>query len=98
VAKDWQPQSELPDLPRAGIVALDIETHDAALAANRGSGWATRQGHVCGVSLAYRADGALHSLYIPIRHPDSENFAAEQVYAWLKDLFASGASIVTQNG
>jgi DNA polymerase I-like protein with 3'-5' exonuclease and polymerase domains len=97
-ANDWRPPSELPDLRHAGIIALDTETHDAALAADRGSGWATHQGHLCGISVAYRADGALCSLYIPIRHPDTENFAAEQVYAWLKDLIAADVRFVTQNG
>ena len=98
VAKDWQPPSELPDLRRAGIVGLDLETCDAALAADRGSGWATRQGHICGVSIAYRADGALRTHYIPIRHPDTENFDAEQVYAWIKDHVDSDLRFVTQNG
>ena len=98
MSNDWQPPSELPDLRRVGIIALDLETHDAALAADRGSGWATRQGHICGISIAHRTDGALRSLYIPIQHPDTDNFAAERVYRWLKDLVASDLRFVTQNG
>ena len=52
---------------------------------DRGSGWATRQGYVCGVSVAYRAEADIRALYIPIRHPDTDNFDAAKVYGWLKD-------------
>jgi DNA polymerase I-like protein with 3'-5' exonuclease and polymerase domains len=98
MSDDWRPPDQLPDLRHVGIVALDLETRDDALAADHGSGWATHQGYVCGINIAYRADGALHSLYIPIRHPDTENLPAEQVYAWLKDHVASDLRFVTQNG
>jgi DNA polymerase I-like protein with 3'-5' exonuclease and polymerase domains len=98
MSAEWRPPSQLPDLRRAGIIALDTETHDAALAADRGSGWATRQGHLCGISVAYRVEASVRAHYIPIRHPDTDNFTAEQVYAWLKDLIASDLHFVTQNG
>ena len=86
---NWQTQQELPDLRRAGIVALDTETRDAGLQAERGSSWPWRDGHVCGISVAYRADGDNRALYIPMRHPESENFDIAQVYRWLTDLVAS---------
>jgi Mesyanzhinovviridae DNA polymerase len=94
----WQPPRELPDLRRAGIIALDTETKDDALAADRGSGWAARQGYVCGVSVAYRAEADVRALYIPIRHPDTQNFDPAQIYAWLKDHIAADPRFVTQNG
>jgi len=50
-------------------------------------------GKAMSVSLAYRADGALHSLYIPIRHPDTENFPAERV-----KLFEELNPILDQEG
>ena len=53
---DWRPPTELPDLRRVGIIALDTETKDDGLLAERGSGWATRQGHICGISIAYRIE------------------------------------------
>jgi hypothetical protein len=81
-----------------GIVSLDTETRDEGLQANRGSSWPWRDGHVCGISVARRADGEIRSLYIPMRHPDSDNFDPAQVYRWLKDLIASGVRIVTLNG
>jgi DNA polymerase I-like protein with 3'-5' exonuclease and polymerase domains len=90
--------AELPDLRRVGLVALDLKTRDDRLRADRGSGWPFLQGHICGVSVAYRAEGDTRGVYFPIRHPDSENFDPEQVYGWLRDHITSGVRIVTQNG
>ena len=36
--------------------------------------------------------------YIPLRHPDSDNFERENVSRWLKDLIASGVKFTTLNG
>ncbi len=94
----WQVPKELPDLRRVGIVALDTETNDEGLRADRGSAWPWRDGHICGISVAYRADGDIRAHYFPLRHPDSDNFDPAQVYRWLKDLIASDVRIVTQNG
>lgn len=95
---NWQTPQELPDLRRVGIVALDTETRDAGLQANRGSSWPWRDGHVCGISVARREGGDIRALYIPLCHPDTDNFDPAQVYGWLTDLIASGVRIVTQNG
>jgi hypothetical protein len=88
----------LPDLRRMNIVALDIETHDEGLRDDRGSAWPWRGGHVCGTSVAYRADGDIRAHYFPLCHPDTDNFDPRRVFAWLQDLTASGVRIVTQNG
>jgi DNA polymerase I-like protein with 3'-5' exonuclease and polymerase domains len=95
---EWKPLSALPDLRRVGIIALDTETKDGGLLAGRGSGWAFGDGHICGVSVAYRAEGAIRAHYFPLRHLDTQNFDREQLFRWLKDLVASGVRIVTQNG
>ena len=95
---DWQPPSELPDLRRVGILALDTETRDDGLHADRGPGWPWRGGYTVGVSLAWRADGAARTIYIPLRHPDSQNFDREQVTSWLRDLIAADVRIITKNG
>jgi DNA polymerase I-like protein with 3'-5' exonuclease and polymerase domains len=94
----WRPPSALPDLRRVGIVALDTETDDAGLRADRGSAWPWHGGHVCGVGIAYRADGGIRSQYFPIRHPETNNFDPAQVFQWLKDLVASDIRFITQNG
>ena len=95
---NWQTPQELPDLRRVGIIALDIETNDDGLRAGRGSAWPWRGGYICGISVAYRADGDIRAHYIPLRHPDTDNFDRTQVFGWLKDLIASDVRIVTQNG
>ena len=40
----------------------------------------------------------MHPIYIPLRHPDTDNFDPDRVYRWLKDLVASDVRIVTHNG
>jgi len=90
--------TELPDLQRVSVLALDTETRDEGLQTKRGPGWPWRGGYIVGLSLAWRADSAIHAVYIPLRHPDSQNFDREQVIRWLRDLVASGVKIVTKNG
>ena len=97
-ANDWHRPSELPDLRRVGIIALDTETNDEGLRADRGSAWPWRGGYVCGISVAWRDDSGIRGNYFPLRHPNSENFERENVTRWLKDHIAAGVRIVTQNG
>src|SRR5215510_9569010 len=94
---DWKPP-ELPDLRNVGTLAIDTEGKDDGLAANHGSGWPWRGGHVCGASVAYRINGEVRAHYFPLQHPDSQNFEREQVIRWLRDLIKSGVKIVTKNG
>ena len=95
---DWCPPSELPDLRRIGVIAIDTETCDEGLRADRGSAWPWRGGYVCGISVAWRDDGEIRAHYFPLRHPDSENFERENVARWLKDHIAAGVKFTTQNG
>jgi DNA polymerase I-like protein with 3'-5' exonuclease and polymerase domains len=97
MADEWKPPTELPDLRHLSLVAIDSEERDDGLAANRGSGWPWHAGYVVGISAAWRTDGEVHSIYIPLRHPDSQNFDREQVARWLRDLFASGVNLVGHN-
>ena len=90
--------TELPDLRRAGIIAIDCETNDEGLRAERGSAWPWRGGHICGISVAWRDERGIRGNYFPLRHPDSENFERENVVRWLQDLIAAGVRIVTQKG
>jgi hypothetical protein len=94
----WQPPKALSDLRRVGVVALDTETNDEGLQADRGPAWPWRGGYVCGISVAYRADDGIRSHYFPLRHPDTDNFDPARVFDWLKDLIASDVRFVTQNG
>src|SRR6516164_5075282 len=95
---DWQPLSALPDVRRVGTIALDTETKDGGLAADRGSAWPWGDGYVCGVSAAYHAEGTVRAHYFPIRHPDSPNFDPAQVFQWVRDHAAAGVRFVTHNG
>jgi len=71
VATDWQAPTDLPDLRRVGIIAIDSEGKDEGLLADRGSAWPWRGGHISGISVAYRAGGEIRAHYFPIRHPDT---------------------------
>ena len=98
MATDWQAPTDLPDLRRVGIIAIDTEGKDEGLLADRGSAWPWRGGHISGISVAYRAGGEIRAHYFPIRHPDTENFDPGQVYQWLRDHVASDVSFLTQKG
>jgi DNA polymerase I-like protein with 3'-5' exonuclease and polymerase domains len=95
---NWIAPTELPDLRRVSVIALDTETHDKRLAADMGSGWPFADGHICGISVACRAGTDIRAHYFPIRHPDSNNFNPARLYQWLRDLIASNVRIFTQNG
>ncbi len=97
-AANWQTPQELPDLRRVGIIALDTETNDEGLRADRGSAWPWRGGYICGISVAWRDDSGIRGNYFPLRHPDSQNFDRENVARWLKDHIAAGVKFTTQNG
>ena len=94
----WTAPTELPDLRRAGEVAIDTETKDAGLQAQRGSSWPWGDGHVCGISVAYHAESEIRAPYFPLRHPDTDNFDPATVTRWLKDHITAGVRFVTQNG
>lgn len=86
---EWKRPSELPDLRRSGVsmIAEDTETRDNGLRNDRGPGWATRDGHVAGVSWAWRrpGSGTVESIYVPLQHPDSDCFDADAVRRWMMD-------------
>ena len=60
---DWRPPTELPDLRRVGVIALDLETRDNRLASRKGLRLASRQGHICGISVAYRIEATSSALF-----------------------------------
>ncbi len=79
----WTTPTELPDLRNAGMIAIDTEGRDDSIGAGRGSGWPYHSGHICGIAVAW--DGG--RLYLPTRHPDSDNLPIDNVKRWLKDHF-----------
>jgi DNA polymerase I-like protein with 3'-5' exonuclease and polymerase domains len=82
----WGAPSELPDLRgRVTCIAEDTETKDDGLAASRGPGWPYRSGYLCGVSWAWRTGTETQSIYVPVRHPDTECFDPDNVKRWMRD-------------
>ena len=94
----WTMPEMLPDLRRAGFIAIDLETNDEGLRADLGSSWPWRGGYICGISVAWHGENGIQGEYVPLRHPDSENVPIEVATRWLADLIASDVRIVTQNG
>lgn len=97
-ASDWTPPTELPDWRRCGTISLDSETRDEGLAADMGSSWVTRGGHICGVGMAARVDGVIQGVYAPIQHPDTDCLDKDAVRRWVQDHIDAGCQIVTQGG
>jgi DNA polymerase I-like protein with 3'-5' exonuclease and polymerase domains len=97
-SNNWCPPSALPDLRCADTIAIDVETRDDGLREDRGSAWPWHGGHVCGIAVAWRADGEIRSIYVPVRHPTGGNFPRENVARWLQDHIAAGVNFITLNG
>src|SRR6056297_827831 len=74
---DWSPPSptEWPDLRGSYIIGVDTETDDPHLI-DKGPGFIRGDAEIIGVSLA-NDDGV--SIYLPLRHVDTENCDIDQV-------------------
>lgn len=82
---DWRPLTgPLPMLENIDI-GLDTETKDGGLAKEHGPGWVYKDGYLLGVSVAW----ADKSIYVPVRHPDTENRPIGEVMAWVEHLLRS---------
>ena len=81
----WTVPKELPSLSGVKEFALDTEDWDEGLQHGRGPGWVYGAGYVSGVSVTWRTD-KVNSIYVPTRHPDTQNFPKDQVARWLKDI------------
>lgn len=82
----WLPPTEFPNLSRARVISLDVETWDPDLETH-GPGWARGRGHIVGVAIG--ADGG-GRWYWPIRHEvlAALNTPVEGLLAWLRDTLA----------
>jgi DNA polymerase I-like protein with 3'-5' exonuclease and polymerase domains len=90
---DWVVPKELPDLRGSGVIAIDTETRDDGLANSRGPGWVYGAGKIVGVSMASKRG----SVYVPVAHPETDNFPHENVGRWLRDHMGADEWIVFQN-
>lgn len=80
---DWTPPDHLPDIRGRGPISLDTENRDPAIN-DTGPGWATRNGHVAGVSVAV----AGWKNYLPIGHEGGGNMDPEKVISWLQTMLS----------
>lgn len=94
---DWKVPGELPDLTRVGEIALDTETRDDGLAQGRGPGWVYGAGHVAGVGVAWRNGAEIRRIYVPVTHPDTNNFPKENVARWVKAITRKNR-VILMNG
>jgi len=90
---DWREPDSLPEIPSGVELAVDTETRDNGLANERGPGWAIRDGHVAGVSVAWNDEAH----YIPIRHPDTSCMSPERIAGWIQDAHDRSACTVFHN-
>ena len=91
---EWRPPTSLPDVPSGVVLAVDQECRDRGLENDRGAGWATRNGHIAGISVAWRQRGEMRSYYIPIRHPETECFDPERTLDWLDSAMRRAERVV----
>lgn len=90
----WVAPTELPDLRGRPLLAIDTEGKDDGLNNDLGPGWALGpMGYTAGVSFA--AEGTQG--YIPIQHPETDNFPRENVMRWVDDHFKFGTRILFHN-
>lgn len=82
---DWKLPSQLPDLRRVGVIALDTENKDTGLK-SRGPGWVYGDGHVAGVGVSWYEGQEHRRIYVPVRHPDTDNFDHARVSEWVRDI------------
>lgn len=83
---DWVRPTELPDLHGVDEIGLDTETVDNGISGGLGAGWAFGAGHVAGVGVAWREGGETRRIYVPVKHPDTDNFDKAQVASWVTDI------------
>jgi DNA polymerase I-like protein with 3'-5' exonuclease and polymerase domains len=88
IKTNWVPPTSLPDLSLENEIAIDIETKDSLLAQGMGPGFYRydptdpNYGYICGISAAWRDQ----SIYIPIRHKETNCFNFSAVENWLYHL------------
>lgn len=82
----WRPVRDLPNLARAQVLGIDLETNDESLEQDHGPGWARGVGEIAGISVATE-DAAW---YFPIRHTiePQYNYDPATVLNWAQHQFS----------
>jgi DNA polymerase I-like protein with 3'-5' exonuclease and polymerase domains len=93
-SSDWEPPKRLPVIPGGLDIGIDTETRDDGLNADRGPGWVfAGSGYIAGISVAWNDS----TVYVPIRHPDTENFDVSEVRSWIQDIIFRARRCVFHN-
>jgi DNA polymerase-1 len=87
------PSGPLPRV-RGLRVAVDTETKDGGLDRGRGPGWVYDDGYLLGVSMAWAGT----AIYVPVRHPDTENRPVGEVVSWVEDIFRENDVVMFNAG
>lgn len=85
----WVALASFPDLSRASVISVDVETYDPDLK-TRGPGWARGKGHIVGVSVGASGGGRW---YFPMRHEvqPEHNLDPDSVLSWLQSQLSNPA-------
>lgn len=94
---DWSPPTRLPDIPTGSELGVDTETRDDGLASESGPGWVMGLGHIVGFSVAWRGPGGRGVAYVPLRHPDTQNWDVGEAMRWLQDAMDRARRVVFHN-
>jgi len=86
---DWTPPSTFPDLNRARIIGLDVETKDPYLK-EKGPGTIRRDGHVAGVAIS--SDIGFTGYY-PIGHLGGGNLDKDVVLRYVGSILSNSRQI-----
>jgi DNA polymerase I-like protein with 3'-5' exonuclease and polymerase domains len=86
----WEVPDVLPDLSRVDDIAIDTEELDQGLIDERGPGWAFKSksagGYIAGVSAAWRQEGHVRSIYVPVAHPETNCIDMSRAKKWVASL------------
>ena len=89
---EWVCPDSFPDLKGYKEICIDLETKDPGLM-QKGSGWATKHGHIIGIAVAVEGD----QWYFPIRHENGGNLDSKRALGWLKDVVSIDRDYVFHN-
>lgn len=83
---DYRLPTTFPSLSKAHRIAIDFESHDESLGADKGPGW-RRGAYPLGIGVAIQnRDGSIpFQEYYPVAHNTGPNLDATKVWEWLAD-------------
>lgn len=95
----WSPPTDLPSLKGAAYIAVDTETRDDGINEGLGPGGVLGKGHLLGISVCAFNEGMRPewSGYIPLRHPETDNFSASAVTKWVASELTSATPKIGAN-